>query len=149
MVTIGGSWRINKTVALALIYENRERVLMQLRDFKDWISCPGKWGFFGGSLKHEESPDLAIVRELQEELDFAARAPLYFRDYYYKEEYALIHVYSCLVDLTPESLKLNEGQELGIFSLEEILKGRLFSKKLQSDYPVVDISSRILNDFFR
>src|SRR5208283_2303074 len=96
-VTTGGSLRIEKKVALAIIYEDREKILLQLRDFKEWISHPGEWALFGGSIKHEESPDEAIIRELQEELDFSAHAPVYFKDYYYEKESALIYVYSYAV----------------------------------------------------
>jgi len=69
-VITGGSLPIKteKAVSLALICENTGSLLMQLRDFKDWIYSPGTWCFFGGKIEPAEFPEAAITRELQEEL---------------------------------------------------------------------------------
>lgn len=144
----GGLLLIKKKVALAIIYEDREKILLQLRDFKEWISHPGEWALFGGSIKHKEWPAAAIVRELQEELGFSSHSPTYFKDYYYEEESAFIYVYSYAIDFASERLHLKEGQEFGIFSIDKILKGRLYSKKLQSDYPVTPLATKIISGFF-
>ncbi|MBI5195206.1 MAG: NUDIX domain-containing protein [Nitrospirae bacterium] len=147
-VTSGGSLRIEKEVALAIIYENREKILLQLRDFKECISHPGEWALFGGSVKSKELPESALARELKEELDFTVKQLLHFRNYDYKVESARIYVYACRSTLVLERLNLKEGQDFGIFGIKEIFKGRLCSKKLQAEYPVADLALTIISDFF-
>ncbi len=55
-----------KSVVVILPYRER-RVLMQLRDDKEGIAFPGKWGFFGGGIEPGESPEGAARRELAKE----------------------------------------------------------------------------------
>ena len=48
-----------------LIIENAEgRVLLQLRDDKRTIPYPNCWGTFGGQVEDGETPEHAIVREV-------------------------------------------------------------------------------------
>ncbi|MBI5050399.1 MAG: NUDIX domain-containing protein [Nitrospirae bacterium] len=145
---IGGSLRIEKAVALALIYESKEKILMQLRDFKVWISHPGVWALFGGNIKSGETPEAAVIRELREELDFSANPLIYFRKYFYEEEAACVHVFSCCTVLNSEKLHLSEGQEFGFFCFSEILSGKLFSEKLRCNYSVANLAIRIISDYF-
>ena len=44
------------------------RYVLQLRDNKPNIAAPGKWSLFGGIIESGESPQEALVREIQEEL---------------------------------------------------------------------------------
>lgn len=146
-VTTGGSL-LTKRVVLALLYESEEKIVMQLRDFKEWISHPGEWSLFGGSMKSNEFPGDAVVRELKEELDFSTGHFVYFREYLYEEEDALIHVFSCCTSLSRERLSLREGLEFGFFCYDEIMSGKLFSERLRSKYPVTNLAVRIISDFF-
>lgn len=148
LATTGGSLRIKKKVVLAIICENREKILLQLRDFKERISHPGEWSLFGGSMKSNEFPDEAVSRELKEELDFPTGHLVYFREYLYEEEEAQIHVFSCCTSLRHERLNLKEGLEFGFFCFDEIMSGKLFSERLQSKYPVTNLAVRIISDFF-
>jgi len=54
--------------AEAAIIVVRGRYLLQLRDMKRGIFFPGHWGCFGGGVERGESPDEALLRELDEEL---------------------------------------------------------------------------------
>src|SRR3990167_33113 len=146
-VTTGGSL-LTKRVVLALIYESGEKILMQLRDFKAWISHPGEWSHFGGSMKSNEFHEEAVVRELKEDLDFSTGHFVYFREYLYEED-AQIHVFSCCTSLSHERLNLKEGLEFGFFCYDEIMSGNLFSERLQSKYQVADLAVRIISDFFQ
>ena len=58
---------IIKRAAKAIIINAQGRYLFQLRDDIPTIS-PGYWGLFGGALESLEPPNLAIKRELHEEL---------------------------------------------------------------------------------
>ena len=49
------------------------RFLFQLRDDIPNIVMPGRWGFFGGHIETGEDADVAIVREIEEELSFTPR----------------------------------------------------------------------------
>jgi 8-oxo-dGTP diphosphatase len=56
------------TVVVAAIIQDKEgRFLCAKRG--DWKSEPNKWEFPGGKIEPGESPEQALVRELQEELD--------------------------------------------------------------------------------
>ena len=52
----------------AILYRE-DKILLQLRDEKQRVRNPGKWGIFGGGIKRGESPQKAIIRELKEELE--------------------------------------------------------------------------------
>ena len=58
-------------VALAILHRD-DRFLMQLRDDKPGILYPGVWGFFGGHMEPGETPEVGVVRELEEELGYTA-----------------------------------------------------------------------------
>lgn len=54
--------------AAAFITVGDDGYLMQLRDDKPGIFCPGQWGLFGGAQEPGEGPAEALARELGEEL---------------------------------------------------------------------------------
>lgn len=54
--------------AAAFITVGDDGYLMQLRDDKPGIFCPGQWGLFGGAQDEGEGPAEALARELGEEL---------------------------------------------------------------------------------
>ena len=60
-------------VAALLILEDGSYV-MQLRDDIPGIFFPAHWGCFGGAIDKDESPELALKRELREELEFEVGA---------------------------------------------------------------------------
>src|ERR1700681_2854286 len=70
----------NAAVALIVVGEN-ERYLMQLRDQKPGIFYPGHWGLFGGALDPGETPEMAIRRELREELGLEIGPARYFTEF--------------------------------------------------------------------
>ena len=58
------------SVAALLVTANGKYVL-QRRDEKAAVDFPGFVGLFGGAVEDHESPEAALVRELEEELAFA------------------------------------------------------------------------------
>jgi len=60
-------------VAAALLVTPDGRYLMQHRDDVPHIMLPGHWACFGGAIEPGESPDAAMRRELEEEIEFRAR----------------------------------------------------------------------------
>lgn len=102
--------------------------LLQLRDDKPGVWDPGCWGCFGGSIDERESPDLALRRELKEELELCAA--LQFRYFtqiawdYGRWGKGLKLRYYFEVAIGADALAqiiLHEGQAYRVFSAEEIL----------------------------
>ena len=115
---------------------NNGSFLMQLRDDKPSIVFPDHWGLFGGTIESGESVCEAASRELEEEIELHVlpKEIVKFR-HYSRSNY---RVHACFYHLkTPISkLNLQEGADLGLFSINEILTGRLFSQKFNAYFPV-------------
>src|SRR5512146_1078245 len=60
--------RAMKEIAMVLLFDRRNRLLIYLRDDKPDIPFPNHWDFFGGHLEEGETPEEALVREVKEEL---------------------------------------------------------------------------------
>jgi len=61
-----------------VIFDNKNRLLLQQRDQKSSIYFPGFWGLFGGACKPDEIPELTVMRELQEELSIDIKNAIHF-----------------------------------------------------------------------
>jgi 8-oxo-dGTP diphosphatase len=102
--------------------ENKEgKFLFQLRDNKPEIYAPGTWGIFGGGIEVEETPKEAALRELKEELDLNVRE----KDLEFIKEVEFAKskgfIFHVKTDKKISDLRLNEGQDMKYFSMEEIL----------------------------
>lgn len=118
-----------------IILNNQQQVLLVLRDNKPSIPCPNTWALLGGYIDENESPEAAICRELQEEIEVEITDVKLFKYYSWEEcdEYIFWHQ----IDLDIDKIKLREGQRLAYFGQEE-LKHLAFA----SHY------GQILNEFF-
>lgn len=132
-----------KEVVVVLPYTG-DKVLMQLRDIKEGLNFSGCWGFFGGSIDNNESPDKAAERELLEEIGYSPNIM-------YKIGFDIIsdldlhsHAYCCPLTVSVRDINLMEGVDLGLFSLEEIMTKSLYSMKMGRLFPVID-SPYIIN----
>ena len=131
-------------VAIAII-PSGDKFLMQLRDNIPGIYYPGSWGFFGGHLDPGETPEVTIQRELIEEIAFAAPEIKFYRTYPHPE--VIRHVFLAPLTVPLESLVLGEGWDLGLLSVEDILRGDRYSAKAQQTRPLGQPHQRILMDF--
>lgn len=130
--------RSPKEVVVILPYVNR-KVLMQLRDMKEGINFPGCWGFFGGSIDEGETPEDAFRRELFEEIGYRPAEM-------YKLGFSIIpdlenlhaHAFCCPLVIPIKEIKLMEGLDLGLFSLEEVMAKELYSHKTGRSFPVIE-----------
>ncbi len=126
-----------REVVVVLPYLERN-VLLQLRDVKPDIDYPDHWGFFGGTVEADESPEQSAVRELSEELGFRPeKVHRISTDYFPKFHNLLSHSYFCKITMPVSNMVLTEGQDLGLFSLEQIESRKLFSGRLKRELPVV------------
>jgi 8-oxo-dGTP diphosphatase len=124
---------MNVAVALALL-EREGRWLLQLRDDVPGIVAPGHWGLFGGHLDPGETPEQALRRELLEEIAWQA-GPLTFAFRQERPE-RLLHYFHAPLPVPLHELRLLEGQDLALVSLEELETGAVWSPKLGERRPL-------------
>ena len=128
-----------KEIAQVLLFDRSDRLVIYLRDDKPEIPFPDHWDFFGGHLEAGETPDGALVREVQEELGIELKTWRFFRRYdclegdvYPNRKY----IYHARIDRNAADLTLYEGQRLGAIARGERL-----------DYKFANILGAILEDF--
>ena len=132
-------------VVSIFLQSNDDSYLLQLRENIPSIIYPGCWGLFGGSMEEEESPHDAIVRELQEEIEYVPEKIYEFQRYYRQDllrgelrDY-YIHAHYGKLTVAQSELVLREGADLALFTENEILTGRMFSEKFQKHYQIINI----------
>ena len=122
--------------AVALAMLNRDsKWLLQLRDDIDSIIYPGHWGLFGGHLDPGETASEAVVRELQEEIDWSPTVPLepWFSD---DSGNRVAHVFRGPLSVPLNQLHLKEGQEMKLVTLSELVSDAIWSERQQELRPV-------------
>ena len=67
------TWMAVRNVSALALYNDHKEILLQHRS-KDAPRLPDYWGFFGGGIEREESPDQALAREIDEELEYMVRS---------------------------------------------------------------------------
>lgn len=132
-------------VAIAILYQNQQ-FLMQLRDDIPGILYPGHWGFFGGHLDPGETPAIAIQRELLEEIGYAPAGLTPFRQY--ADERVVRHVFHAALPVPLSALQLNEGWDMGLFTIEEIRRGDRYSPQAGQVKPLGKPHQQILLEFY-
>lgn len=105
------SIRLLLVVAVALVDEDNRILIAQRPEGKN---LAGLWEFPGGKLEAGERPEVALIRELEEELGIktkeACLAPLTFASHAYDDFHLLMPLYICRRwDGVPQS---REGQAL-------------------------------------
>lgn len=131
-------------VAIAILYQG-DRFLLQLRDDIPTIAWPGHWAFFGGHLEPGESPDEAMYRELEEEIGYAAPQLALFQRL--DDTGVVRHVYCGPLVVPVESLVLTEGLDLGLWSVDDIYRGKRFSTRANEERPLGRPHQQILLSF--
>lgn len=72
---------VPSNAVVGLIVIDTGRYLMQLRSQKAGIFYPGHWGLFGGAVEDGEGADVALTRELREELGIEVTDTEYFTEF--------------------------------------------------------------------
>jgi 8-oxo-dGTP pyrophosphatase MutT (NUDIX family) len=133
-----------KSVAIAILYR-QDQFLLQLRDNISGIVYPGHWGLFGGHIEPGETPDVAVERELLEEIGYIP--PMLSEFSCYSDSRVVRHVYHAPLAVELSQLVLNEGWDMGLLTPEQIRQGRSYSPKAAQVMPLVPPTQQILLDF--
>lgn len=133
-------------VALGILYQ-QSKFLLQLRDDIPNIAHPGKWAFFGGHIEEEETPDVAIQRELAEEIGYVP--PVISRFDTFPTPEVIRHIYYGELTVDIHQLVLNEGWDMGLWTVEEILRGDRYSEKAGQVRPIGHPHQEILLKFIQ
>lgn len=70
----GASRLTPRNAVAALILDENERILLQLRDDMEGIFFPNHWSCFGGAIEEGETLQACLVRELEEEIGITFEA---------------------------------------------------------------------------
>jgi ADP-ribose pyrophosphatase YjhB (NUDIX family) len=132
-------------VAIAIIYNDQQQFLMQLRDNKPNILYPGVWGLFGGHLEAGESPEIGLVRELAEEINYVPVDIEFFA--IYADEIAKRYVFSGRLAVDLSELTLNEGWDFGLITMADVRAGSAYSDKAGMVRSLGQRHQKILLDF--
>lgn len=135
-------------VSIAILYQNNQ-FLLQLRDDNPNIYWPGQWAFFGGHLEPGEQPEVAMHRELMEEIGYTPSRVTHFCSSSIPETRILRHVFYAPLTVAIESLELNEGMDLGLASPADIHNGKLYSRRIGEIRLISPPHQQILLDFLQ
>jgi 8-oxo-dGTP diphosphatase len=131
-------------VAIAVLYREG-KFLMQLRDEVPNIVYPGHWGMFGGHLDPGETPEIAVQRELIEEIGY--HLPIVQKFGCYVTDRVIRHVFYGPLKVELDELTLMEGWDMDLLTPEEIRHGVHYSDRAQQVKPLTEGSQEILLDF--
>lgn len=110
----------------AVIYDSAGHFLMQLRDDKPGLPVRDHWALFGGGCHRDEAPEGALLRELEEELEFRPRTYHRFHNAVYAIAGAPTPVVSKAYFAIPAdaaelaAMVQHEGRDRRLFPLDEL-----------------------------
>jgi 8-oxo-dGTP pyrophosphatase MutT (NUDIX family) len=131
-------------VAVAILYQNNQ-YLMQLRNNFPHIAYPGCWGLFGGHLEGDEPPEVALHREIVEEIGY--ELPSFVKFGVYSNIKVLHHVFAVPLVVELDKLTLNEGWDMGLLTADDIRQCNCYSPIAGEVRPITDIAHQIMLDF--
>ena len=130
--------------AIAILYQDN-KFLMQLRDNIPNILYPGYWALFGGHIESGENPDVAVKREILEEIGYTLLEFSFFGCY--ADEIGIRHVFHAPLLVEFDQLVLNEGWDMALLTPEDIRQGSCYSAVAGEVRPLGTRPQRILLDF--
>jgi 8-oxo-dGTP diphosphatase len=132
-------------IAVAILY-HRGRFLMQLRNEIPNIAFPGYWAFFGGHIEPGETPEVAVQREIMEEIAYEL-PPEFALFNRYETPKVVRNVFYAPLSLELQDLVLGEGWDMALWTPEEIRKGERYSEIAGKTCPMGTPHQQILLEF--
>jgi 8-oxo-dGTP diphosphatase len=132
-------------VAICLLYRE-QKLLMQLRDDIPTILYPGLWGLFGGHIEAGETPEVAVVREIAEEIAYDLSGG-FSKFGIYGDEIVHRHIFHAPLQVPIDQLTLHEGWDLGLLSIDQIASGFAYSEIAKESRPIGPVHQQILLEF--
>jgi len=111
MIFIQGS----DALSAVILFDDRRRILLQHRT-DDAPTFPGYWSFFGGGVEPGETLEQAAVREAQEELSYALKAPHHWMSQPFETEGRAYTQHIFLERYDGSLLVLGEGRAMQWFA---------------------------------
>ncbi len=103
-----------------IVVDEKDRVLMQLRDKEGEHSHRGCWALPGGAVEEGESPEEAIQREYKEETGCTCKPELALVEKYKTEDGRIIDKYVYKHNYDGCNVQVFEGQKFEFKTLDEI-----------------------------
>jgi len=131
-------------VAIAILYQDG-KFLCQLRDDVPNIRYPGNWALFGGHMEPGETPEVAVIRELKEEINYTPASVSLFCCV--TEGDVVRHVFHAQLTVDVKDLVLLEGWDMKLLTPEQIRAGKCFSEQSGDVRSLGQLHQRILLNF--
>ena len=131
-------------VAIAILYRDG-KFLCQLRDDIPHIRYPGHWALFGGHFEPGETAQVALLRELSEEIGYAPASVSFFCCDV--EGDIVRHVFHSQLGADVQDLVLHEGWDMQLLTAQDIRAGKCYSQKSGDVRPFGIPHQRILLNF--
>jgi 8-oxo-dGTP diphosphatase len=132
--------------AIAILHRD-DRFLLQLRENRRDRLYSDCWGIIGGHIEPGESPEVALRRELREEIDYSIASLAPFKIFSTPDIFCYMYSGELTVDL--HELTLGEGRDIALFTQQEIQAGYRFSKQAQQVHPIGENYRKVLLDFIQ
>lgn len=120
-----------------IFINSNNQILLLLRDDLPSIPFPNQWDIPGGKIEEGETPEVAIKREMKEELGLDNLTDFKLFKIY-KSENLSDFIFWKRIELNIDDIILNEGQKIQYFNLDEIRK-----MNLAFNY------NQVIEDFFK
>ena len=129
-----------RRVAVIIFYDEKKRILLQ--DRRGISKFGEEWGFFGGGIEKNETPEESVIREVKEELDYQLDNYSFLKEVHYVTPEFNITLYAFIAPLKDKLKKFNqkEGNGMKLYSIEQAKK----LKMVPTDYRVLDALKEVL-----
>ena len=135
-----------RKVSIILFYDNNGNFLLQDRREFDRRKYGEEFGFFGGKIEWDETPEQALLREIREELNIELKSYKFFKKYTQEiREFDKIIEKNMFIGEMPDlrQIKCSEGKPIVVKS-EDALK----LKMIPGDNIIIkDLSNLNLKSF--